>query len=84
MKDKLSPWIKKHFSEREQKEIDFCKTYASYYAHGTNGHNTMMIVAKLSQLLDSIHYIVDDKGRIGGDNQKFKMIMGYTDESDEL
>lgn len=40
------------FDERERKEIEFALTYARDFHHGTNGHNALMIIAKMAQLLN--------------------------------
>lgn len=40
--------------EREQKEVAFAKTYAREYAHGTAGHNRLMLIAKMANLLSAI------------------------------
>lgn len=41
-----------HFDERQRKEIAFCLIYADDFAHGTDGHNIKLIVAKMAKLLD--------------------------------
>ncbi len=41
-----------HFTERELKEIDFCKVYQRDFLHGTDGHNIRLIVAKLVNILE--------------------------------
>lgn len=41
-----------HFDERQRKEIAFCLVYADDFAHGTDGHNIRLIVAKMARLLD--------------------------------
>lgn len=41
-----------HFDERQRKEIAFCLVYADDFAHGTDGHNIRLIVAKMAKLLD--------------------------------
>ena len=40
------------FDERELNEIRFCRVYKEQFAHGTPGHNPMMIIAKLTDLLE--------------------------------
>lgn len=40
------------FDSRQLKEIEFARHYAANFAHGTTGHNQMMIIAKLADLLD--------------------------------
>lgn len=41
------------FDERQRKEIDFATTYAQQYAHGTDGHHRLLIIAKMAELLDA-------------------------------
>jgi hypothetical protein len=41
-----------HFDERQRKEIAFCLIYKDDFAHGTDGHNIRLIVAKMAELLD--------------------------------
>ena len=41
-----------HLTERELKEIEFCRVYQRDFSHGTDGHNLRLIVAKLAALLD--------------------------------
>jgi hypothetical protein len=45
-------WFEK-FDERQQQEIRFSRLYAREYHHGANGHNDMMIIAKMAELLDA-------------------------------
>jgi len=42
----------KNFDERQLKEIAFSREYAINYAHGTDGHNAKLIIAKLANLMD--------------------------------
>lgn len=42
-----------HLDPRQQKEVDFARMYASKYAHGTDGHTRLLLIARLSALLDS-------------------------------
>lgn len=39
-------------TDRERAEIQLCRYYAHTLAHGTAGHNQMMLIAKLADLLD--------------------------------
>lgn len=41
------------FNEREQKEIDFARLYAKNFSHGTDGHNRLLLIAKLADELAS-------------------------------
>lgn len=40
------------FTERERQEIAFAQVYTDQFAHGTTGHNALIIIAKLARLLD--------------------------------
>ncbi|MGB1286095.1 MAG: hypothetical protein ACPG7F_06145 [Aggregatilineales bacterium] len=39
-------------TEREQKEVEFALLYAANFQHGTAGHNRLMLIAKLANLLN--------------------------------
>jgi hypothetical protein len=43
------------FSEREINEIKFCVMYAEEFGHGTDGHNRMLLVAKLAKFCADEH-----------------------------
>ncbi len=49
-----------HFTERELKEIAYCQLYQRDFAHGTDGHNIRLIVAKLVGLLEEGVEIEED------------------------
>lgn len=38
--------------ERQRKELELARLYAKDFAHGTTGHNQLMLIAKLAELLD--------------------------------
>lgn len=38
------------FTERELKEIYFALMYAYNFSHGTDGHNRLILIAKLAEL----------------------------------
>jgi hypothetical protein len=40
-----------YFTEREQKEIEFCTVYVSLFNHGTDGHTLRSIIAKQASLI---------------------------------
>lgn len=42
---------RKHFDERQQKEIDFAFVYVRDFHHGTDGHNAKLIIAKMAEIL---------------------------------
>jgi hypothetical protein len=44
-------------TDRERKEVSFCKIYAKHFAHGSTGHNSMLLVAKLAEHLDQRDYV---------------------------
>ena len=44
--------FQKLFDERERKEIEFARIYASGFHHGTDGHHRLMLIDKLFGLLD--------------------------------
>lgn len=51
MDEKRSKWFYT-LDERQQKEVLLSELYASNFAHGTNGHNQYMLIAKLARILD--------------------------------
>lgn len=38
--------------ERQRKEVEFASLYAKDFGHGTDGHNRLLLIAKLATLLD--------------------------------
>jgi hypothetical protein len=38
--------------DRQRKEIELARLYATKYAHGTDGHHRLLLIAKLAELLD--------------------------------
>jgi hypothetical protein len=38
--------------ERQQKELMFARMYAKDFAHGTDGHHRLLLIAKLAAMLD--------------------------------
>lgn len=42
-----------HFTERQLKEIEFCRIYKEKFGHGTDGHNARLIIAEMAELLDA-------------------------------
>jgi hypothetical protein len=39
---------------RQRKEVEFSESYARDYGHGTTGHNALMLIAKMSEMLDAV------------------------------
>jgi hypothetical protein len=48
-------------TEREFKEVAFACTYAKEYNHGTAGHNRLLLIAKLVEILDNIEHKKDQR-----------------------
>jgi hypothetical protein len=48
----LLPEWRDQFTEREQKEIKLAEVYYEQFSHGTTGHNQLIIIARMSHLLD--------------------------------
>ncbi len=48
-------WLN-NFDERQQKEIEFSILYLNQFEHGTDGHNAKVIIAKMADMLNKIHY----------------------------
>jgi hypothetical protein len=44
-------WLKE-LDERQRKEVEFALIYADGFAHGTDGHNRLLLIAKLARMLD--------------------------------
>lgn len=40
--------------ERQQKEVEFSEIYARDYHHGTDGHNSKLIITKMAEILDGL------------------------------
>lgn len=49
--EKVEGW-KTEFTERELKEIEFDRLYQEKFAHGTDGHNMRIIIAKLVAIIE--------------------------------
>lgn len=46
----MQEWID-IFTDRQKKEIQFSVLYEDQYGHGTDGHNSKIIIAKMARLL---------------------------------
>lgn len=44
-------WLKE-LDDRQRKEIEFALIYTDGFAHGTDGHNRLLLIAKLARMLD--------------------------------
>jgi hypothetical protein len=47
--------------ERQQKQVAFSREYAKNYGHGADGHNNMLIIAKLADELDRVYAVLNLK-----------------------
>ena len=64
----MSQWRDIFFNERERKQIEFAKVYCRDFKHGAIGHNDMVIIAKLAELIDLKDKEIDDfRSKIGVD-----------------
>jgi len=43
--------IADQFDDREYKEINFSKTYLTYFNHGTSGHLAHTVIARLAKMV---------------------------------
>ncbi len=59
MNDQPAKWLQA-LDERQQKEIAFAILYARDFHHGTTGHNSLMILARLAVLLDELEALGAD------------------------
>jgi hypothetical protein len=41
-----------HFDDRQREQIAFSRLYARDFNHGADGHNSMLIIARMAELLD--------------------------------
>lgn len=48
-----SQWWMKLLDERQQMEMKLAREYANFYHHGTDGHNRLMLMARLAEILDA-------------------------------
>ena len=47
----IADW-RDYLDERELKEVGLASVYAKDFAHGTAGHNRLMLIAKMTKILD--------------------------------
>lgn len=48
---KIIAEIQAGLNERELRELSFALTYRDHFNHGTDGHNRLILVAKLYEML---------------------------------
>jgi hypothetical protein len=44
-------WLETRFDARQLKQIQFSLFYSERFAHGADGHNNMLIIAKLVDII---------------------------------
>lgn len=49
--DEKKDW-KAYLTDRQLKEVELARVYARDFAHGTTGHNALLIIAMLADMLD--------------------------------
>lgn len=48
-------WLN-NFDERQRKQIEWSILYTKGFAHGDDGHNAKVIIAKMADMLSKIHH----------------------------
>lgn len=61
MKDREYEW-QKLLDDREWAEICFAREYKEHFKHGTDGHNRLLLLAKLSYFLDHEQVYIPNTG----------------------
>ena len=54
-----------NFNERQLKEIELSVFYAERFNHGTDGHNSKIIVAQFATMMDQIEQMLADASKGG-------------------
>lgn len=49
------------FDERQRKQIAFSVVYDNSFGHGADGHNSMMIIARMASLLDEAFALIEEQ-----------------------
>lgn len=47
----IETWFSE-LDERQKQEVRFAREYARNFAHGTDGHHRLLIIAKMADMLD--------------------------------
>jgi len=50
-----------NLSEREWKEIEFAQVYTESFAHGTDGHGRLVLIAKLANALRVVRFLAHER-----------------------
>lgn len=48
-------------TERQIKEVQFARDYVKNFNHGTNGHNALVLIALMADILDSYDESTDEE-----------------------
>jgi len=67
----VEEFINENFDERERKEIGFATMYYREFGHGTDGHNRLLLIAKLFHMLIS-QMLIDEPSPIINDEDLCK------------
>ena len=51
--DGQDPQWMQQLDERQRQEVKFAQMYANGFAHGTDGHHRLLLIAKMSDMLGS-------------------------------
>jgi hypothetical protein len=54
-------WIESFLTSRENEELTFAVLYAYHFHHGTDGHNRLMLLSKLNDLLETMWSCLTDE-----------------------
>ena len=49
--------------ERQRKEVALAELYAKEFSHGTDGHHRLLLIAKLTELLDKAEATIRSFGK---------------------
>lgn len=55
----MDPQWMDDLDERQRKEIRFARLYAEQFGHGTDGHNRLLLIARLSDKLTALQAQAD-------------------------
>lgn len=51
---KVPDFLYTRFDDRQMKQIEFSQIYAKQFHHGADGHNNMMIIGKLIDVIKEL------------------------------
>lgn len=65
------------FTKRQRKEIAFARLYARDFGHGTSGHNALIIISRLADMLRTVCQIAAESESDEQTGQKIKRLLGW-------